>query len=510
MDSNSSSNQNCASSNQLTSSSPTSSNPYNDNNFIETIVESAPIIFMKSFVLSMISIFKSLFFIGNLFFIFSSEYLHYMIFKDYEKTISRITKTLIKQNVLYIKMFQAFALNKKMIDETINKEIIKYCDNAPYYEEDIDWNTVYDITSKYNLNSENAYPINSGMVSVVFKFPVIKEDNKLPIEYKILKLKRKNIDYELDEAIERLKFIVSIISFIPWANTLEIPLLFNRNVNILKEQLNFKREVSNIIEMKESCKNNNFIKVPEVYEEITENHNNAILMEYIDGTSIHKVEPEDYNIYAKLVIKFSFITFICNGIFHGDLHSGNILFIKNNENSLLPKYQLGIIDLGIIMRVNEQCKSGIANILQVLFTSNPRKISTILFDVLLEPKGILNSLPIKHKEDILNIIETVITTILTKSKNTNQQLLFDFIINFNNYLGSTDLKKYGIKVNDEFIKFQIGIAMAHGISMELCKDDLMILVGEVLNEIFHLDIMANLIEDDEDEDEDENEDEVKS
>jgi predicted unusual protein kinase regulating ubiquinone biosynthesis (AarF/ABC1/UbiB family) len=494
-----------------TSSTPSNNNPsyfnpYIEHNIIEKIMDSSEINYIRNFIFDMVSIFKSLFFICNLFFIFSSEFVHYMIFKNYEKTISRISKRLIKQNVLYVKMFQAFALNKKMIDDTVNKEIIKYCDNAPYSEEDIDWNTLYDISNKYNLNSENAYPINSGMISVVFKLPVIKEDTTSPIEYKILKLKRNNIDYELDEAIERLKFIVKIISLVPQANTLEIPLLFNRNINVLKEQLNFTREVSNIIEMKETCKNMNFIKVPDVYEEITQNYKNAILMEYIDGQKISNIDSKDYNIYAKLVIKYGIINGICNGIFHGDLHSGNILFIKNSDNSLLPKYQLGIIDLGIVMKISDECKNALISIFQVLFTCKPRKISTILFDILLEPKGVLNSLPSKNKEEILNIIENVIVIILEKSKNTNQQLLFDFIINFNRYLGTKDFKKYGIRVNDDFIKFQIGIAMAHGVSMELCKDDLMILVSEVLNEIFHLDVMSDLLkDDDEDEDDEDNE-----
>jgi hypothetical protein len=42
----------------------------------------------------------------------------------------------------------------------------------------------------------------------------------------------------------------------------------------------------------------------------------------------------------------------------------------------------------------------------------------------------------------------------------------------------------------------MGIAMAHGISIVLCKDNIMDLVKEVLNEIFHLDVMMDLLEED--------------
>jgi predicted unusual protein kinase regulating ubiquinone biosynthesis (AarF/ABC1/UbiB family) len=450
----------------------------------------------------MVNISKSLFFISSIFFIFTSEFIYYLLFKtSYDESISRIARRLVKKNVLYVKMFQAFALNKNMISNNINNEIVKYCDNVPYCDNDIDYLTIYKIIENYDLDYNNLEPINSGMISIVFKLKQKNSENFL-----ILKLKRHNIEYNLNEGIERLKFLVFLISFFPWANTLEIPLIFNKNINILKEQLDFKREISNTIELKEACKINDFIKIPKVYEEVTETYENAILMEYIDGKNISKIEPEDYNIYAKLVLKFGFITGLCKGYFHGDLHPGNILFIKNDETKCLPKYQIGIIDLGILMRINEECRNGIFKITTELFTSKPREISKVFFNILLEPKGVLETLEPEHKENILNIIENIVINIVNKSNNVNQKLMIDFIINFNNYLSKQHLKKYGIKVNDEFIKFQMGFAMAHGVSMELCKTGLMILVNEVLNEIFHLDIMKDLLED-EDEDDDKNKDE---
>ena len=465
---------------------------------IDSLYESCLFIYFFKIINNIISVIKSLFFIGNIFSIFLSEFFIYLLFnKNYEKAISRITNKLIKQNILYVKIFQAFALNNNLIDNNINNEIIKYCDTVPYDENDLDYITLYKIIDKYNLEFDNLTPINSGMISIVFK---LKEKNN---NFLILKLKRKNIDNNLNEGIERLKFLVYLISFIPWANILEIPLIFNKNIDILKEQLDFNKEVSNTIEIKEACKINNFIKIPKVYEEVTKNHDNAILMEYINGVHISKVEPEDYDIYAKLILKFGIINGVCRGYFHGDLHPGNILFIKNNDSTTitetetetisLPKYQIGVIDLGIVMKIDEECRTGIFKIITELFTSNPRDISNIIFNILLEPKGVLQSLSYEHKENILNIIENVVINITNKTNNVNQQLMIDFIVNFNNYLGSKDLKKYGIKVNNEFIKFQIGFAMAHGVSMKLCKTDLMILVNEVLNDIFHIDIMTDLL-----------------
>jgi len=451
------------------------------------------------FIYNGISIIKSLFFIGNMMTILITESISYLFWQDYKRTICRVTRRLAAENILYVKMFQAFALNKNLIDETINKEIIKYSDCVPYTFDDIDWETLYSIADKYHLEIEGPdEPINSGMISLVFKLKS-KDNGKIVI----LKLKRQYIEYKLDEGIERLKFVVWIMSFIPWFNILEIPLLFNKNVEILKDQLNFKREIQNTIEMKKICKINNFIKIPEIVEGVNDVFPNAILMEYIDGCHLSKVDSSDYYQFAKLVFKYGCINIVSHGLFHGDLHSGNILFIKNQEETFdIPKYQIGIIDFGIVMRINEECRKGVFKIFTELFTSDPREFAVLIFDNLLEPKDILNKLPVEHKTNILNIIENLITPIIKKTKKLDQAEFFGFILNFNDYMNSENLKCYDIVVNNEFIKMQMGVAMAHGISVALCKDNIMGLVKEVLNEIFHLDLMLDLLDDDEDEDED--------
>ena len=48
--------------------------------------------------------------------------------------------------------------------------------------------------------------------------------------------------------------------------------------------------------------------------------------------------------HSILILKFGYISVLYNSAIHCDLHSGNIFFYKNNENSNLPKYQLGLID----------------------------------------------------------------------------------------------------------------------------------------------------------------------
>ena len=56
----------------------------------------------------------------------------------------------------------------------------------------------------------------------------------------------------------------------------------------------------------------------------------------------------------------------------------------------------------------------------------------------------------------------------------------------NDYFSKNDeIKKLGLKPNDEFVKLQLALAMSHGVTLELCKEKYIDLTNEVLDEMFH-------------------------
>ena len=63
---------------------------------------------------------KCLLFLINVFFIISTETIYYVIFKDFSNLIDKLATKLSSINILYVKFFQAFALNNKLIDEKLN------------------------------------------------------------------------------------------------------------------------------------------------------------------------------------------------------------------------------------------------------------------------------------------------------------------------------------------------------------------------------------------------------
>ena len=420
---------------------------------------------------------------------FSYECVQYFIKRDYNIFIQNVAKKLSQKNILYVKMFQAISLNNNLIDDTMNRELLKYTDSAPYSYDDIDEDLIRQIEREYYLRAENdTIPMKSGMISLVYKLRNVDGGHV------ILKVKRKDIDVKLDDAIEKLLFFIRMISIIPQFNTLDIPNVIRKNIDLLRQQLDFHEEVKNTLEMKENCKDLKYIKIPELYPDVTNKYSDVIMMEYLDGVHISKLDDSDYNQYAKLVMKYGFVTIINNSVTHGDLHAGNIIFIKNVEKLVEklakePVYQLGLIDFGIVTRINKKTTKLFLEIVSSMFTDSSRVLAEKLLDNIIKPRETFQSIPFERREKLYIEASKIIEETLHNSKDASQIKIYDFIKKFNEYLNGNRLRSYNLHISDDFVKLQMALAMSQGVSLCLCKNDFMPFANNVLNELFHTDLI---------------------
>lgn len=426
---------------------------------------------------------KNILFVLNAGFIVGTEYLLYCILNDYSFFIDRLTMRLASINILYVKVFQAFALNNSLIDDTINNKLLKFTDNAPWNYSDINLKDLYDVAEKYDLHLGHGYdvPINSGMISLVFK--ASKKSNMN--EKVIIKMKRKHIQQKLDDAIDNLLFSMYILSFIPMIHKYQLADVVSKNVEIIRHQTNFLEEIDNMNRVRENCKNLKYVKIPTAVKEVTEAYPDIILMEFIEGIKINQIEEKDYDGFAKLVVKFGLVTTIVHGVTHGDLHSGNVLFIKDEKDVKYP-YKLGVIDFGIIYDVNSQYKELMFDIFTNLM-DRPARESAVKFlnSGIIEPQHILRQIPQSDYDNIVDFAEEIIKETIHSSKMANQIQIYKFLSKLKEYLSKREMMDLGIRLSDDFVKSQLVLAMAHGITLTLCKGDFITLMDKCLNELFH-------------------------
>jgi predicted unusual protein kinase regulating ubiquinone biosynthesis (AarF/ABC1/UbiB family) len=421
-----------------------------------------------------------------MFYIVTSEYCLYLFFKDFPIFIDRLADKLSAINILYVKVFQAIALNNSLIDDSINNKLLLYTDNAPWTADDILYKELILLAREENLTTEENFfvPINSGMISLVFKYTQ-KETNKDVI----VKMKRQGIDEKLEAAIENLEACLYLLSFIPIINKYQITNVVLKNIDMIISQTNFDEEVKNMVKMKENCKNLKYVKIPTVYPDVTKRNPSFILMDYIDGLKITQIKKEDYEGFAKVVMKYGFVTSIVHGFTHGDLHGGNILFIKDDHDEKYP-HKIGVLDFGIVYNIDATYKTLLFEVFTEMFTVPVEETAEkLLCSGIIEPMDILKNLPCDKYNDILEFTTDIVRETITGSKKANQIQIYKLLSKLKEYLSNNEIADLGIRPSDNFVKSQLVLAMAHGVTLTLCEDDFITVADTVINELFHTNII---------------------
>jgi ubiquinone biosynthesis protein len=418
---------------------------------------------------------KQIIFLFNITYIILSEAIIFIVLQNKINSITRLTIRLSKINILYVKIFQALALNSSFIDETLNIRLIDFTDHAPFTIDDIDFKTLYELSVEHNLDFRGGWnkPINSGMISLVFK-AYDRDGKKLAV-----KVKRLNIDKTLDDAIDNLLFITNL-----FFRGTQISEIVHKNINTIKNQTDFIDEIKNMVQFKENCKHLDYVVVPCVIESITDKNCNVIVMDYIESVKLHELTSDEKLLYAEKVIKLGLVTLFIHGFIHGDLHSGNILFVKNET-----ELKIGILDFGIVSHLNPEFKEIIYNLVLGLDISNAsfEKIAeNCLLSGIIEPIDIIRNMPVQQFTIIKKNLSETLSVI---ANDTNQIHVYKFIDELNKLMYTEDFRHLHIKPSGDFVKLQMVIAMSHGITISLCGDKCIPLIDKVLRDLFCVDLI---------------------
>lgn len=431
----------------------------------------------------MIKFFNNVLFVFKAFFIVTIEYFFYLYYGNFDSFVNNVTQNLAYVNILYVKIFQAVAFNNDLINEELNNHLVKFTDNVPWLKKEIDLDTMLKLHDDFGIVLDKDFvPINSGMISLVFN--AYMKETFVPV---IIKIKRNNIDNKLEEAIEQLLFLVSILSFIPFISNYRIPEIIKTNISSVKEQLNFLNEVNNMVRIKKNCQNMEYIKIPNAEKEITVKYPNVIIMEKINGLKINQIDKEDHEKYARLVVRFAAITTLVHGITHGDLHPGNILFMK--EEGTNEKYKIGIIDFGIVYEIDSTFQEKMVELYSELFTQSPKEVATnLLYSGCLEPIEVIKNLPKVHTDNLILLMAEIIEEVLNKNT-ANQIEVCKVLMRMDRYMNNHQLTKLGIRPSNNFVKAQLALAMSQGVTLTLCKKNFISVVNTVINELFHTELL---------------------
>ena len=286
-------------------------------------------------------------------YICGSEYAKYKIgWKPRNNAIIDVSKRLAAKNMMYVKIFQAFATNRNIVSPELNTFFKEYTDNVKYTDDEYDIKELKELEARSNechpfqeLRILNNYtPIKSGLMSLIFKGVFRSAGAGAEETPVVIKYLRKNISKNFNASMNNLVVFAKFTRYFPYLRTLNVENLILQNIVCLNDQVCFRKELANITLYYKNWQHYEYVKIPKPYADYTEKINSDIIvMEYIDGMKITEIDPEDNDEFGKVLAAFNAKAAFCTSFYHGDLHPGNILFIKEPA-----AYRIGILDYGII------------------------------------------------------------------------------------------------------------------------------------------------------------------
>ena len=401
----------------------------------------------------------------------------------YNEYIKHLALQMSRENIFFIKFFQAVCTTSHpLLTDDVLQYLNTFTDNAPYTDSEIDAESLERLINEYSIEIKRPFvPIKSGAISLIFEGTLTSDKGE---ESVVIKCKRVGIDDKIQDAIFNMNYLISFTRFVPHIKNLNIHDIYNENKQSIVDQLSFHKEVQNI-ELFYSKWNKpglDYIKIPKVYSEITQQIPNVIVMERIVGNTIYNIDPEDKDRYAKLLAKFNFKSVFYDSMYHGDIHPGNVFFIKElkvKSNASIDdddgddgsdaydssdeggddfkkyKYKLGVIDFGIVGKFSREMQNTIFHLFKGLYEKNHNAVAHCIIDNLVEPRDALTP---EKKNELIDIISKYSQSHF--GKDTHRFLDAEDIIKINKILYG-----FGVQFSKEFCKIELSFA----ISDSVCK-----------------------------------------
>jgi ubiquinone biosynthesis protein len=182
----------------------------------------------------------------------------------------------------------------------------------------------------------------------------------------VVKVQRPEIAKLVEVDISLLAFLAGLLErAIPETRVFAPKTVVSEFFRTLSYELDYVVEANNMTKIAQNLASIPEVVIPKVFKSLSTSR--VLTLERLEGVRVNDLKALDAaGIDRRRVVQIGtrafFKAVIIDGLFHGDLHGGNLF--------VLPGNRLGIIDFGIVGRLSERSRGQLANMVQSLLNED--------------------------------------------------------------------------------------------------------------------------------------------
>ncbi len=272
----------------------------------------------------------------------------------------------------FVKLGQLLATRPDLVPKEFSDEFRKLQDQVPAvpFEQ---MRTVLENHFEQNLDlvfsSIDPQTIGAASIAQAYRATLISGEEV------VIKVQRPNIEKVITEDLDVLYQLAALLHrYVPESRVYNPVGIVDVFAKTLEQEINFVVEANNIRRFAANFSNDPDVRVPKVFNQYTGRR--VLVMEALPGVALSQknaLEGIDPDVVLRRGLRAYLKMVFTDGLFHGDLHAGNVF--------ILPENKIGLIDFGVVGRLNRKTQTAIASMLVALAEEDYDRLAYLYVDL---------------------------------------------------------------------------------------------------------------------------------
>lgn len=214
----------------------------------------------------------------------------------------------------------------------------------------------------------------------------------------VVKVRRKGIAGIVDSDLSILQFMARRAEgLVPELELVDPVGMVGEFERAIRRELDFTNERRHIERFRRSFEDSDTVHIPATHDALCKT--DLLTMELIKGVKVTQAPAElgvDPYVLAPTLMHSMFKMVLQDGLFHGDLHPGNILVEESGR--------IALIDFGLVGRLTRQQRENILDLLIGVSREDYQLVSRVIFDIGIKVRGVRYDYG-AFEADVVDVIE---------------------------------------------------------------------------------------------------------